>query len=468
MPALGQWDLFSILKEEVLAKAGYLWSEVVPCLRMLPEMKTTIPGPCSLELARELRKYESHNVTYVSEDWPIFWDRAEGSLVWDVDGNRFFDMTSAFGVAGVGHTHPAVADAMRKQADKLMHAMGDVHPTQLKVEVCRLLSDLTYERWGYGVGKTLLANSGFEAVEGALKTAYVATNKAGVVCFGGGYHGLGYGALLVNGFKKFRNPFSNQLADIRVELDYPRTAKDMLMLEEQLRSIDVSKVGALLVEPIQGRGGKVVPPEGFLLALRSWCDANHVCLIFDEIYSGFHRTGELWACDWEKVVPDIICLGKALSGGYPISACVGKADVMDCWPESSGEALHTSTFLGNPVGCAMAVEAMKLHADFSLGEKVKKQGDRLRFLLDGLESPLIHEVRGKGLMLGVELRHIDGRPAGDVAGPMLAQLLSRGIIMLADGEYGNVLAFTPPFDMTEEQMELVVKTVQELLVSSSL
>lgn len=432
-------------------------------LSMLPELKTTIPGPKSLKLAEELRRYESHNVTYVAEDWPVFWERAEGSMVWDVDGNRFLDMTSAFGVAGLGHTHPAAVEAMQQQSGKLMHAMGDVHPTELKVEVCRLLSELTYERWGCGVGKTLLANSGFEAVEGALKTAYVATQKAGVICFGGGYHGLGYGALLAGGFEKFRGPFSRQLADVRVELNYPRSKEDLKQLERQLSGVDSSNIGALLVEPIQGRGGKVVPPEGFLKLLRLWCEANNVCLIFDEIYSGFNRTGKLWACDWEGVVPDLICLGKALSGGYPISACVGKAEVMDRWPESPGEALHTSTFLGNPVGCAMAIEAMKLHINSDLAEKVQLQGERLRTIIEGIESPLIHEVRGRGLMLGIELRHADGSPAGDVTGPMLAKLLSRGIIMLADGEAGNVLAFTPPFDLTEEQMQLVANTVQELL-----
>ncbi len=431
---------------------------------MLPELKTAIPGPRSRELAAELRRYESHNVTYVAEDWPVFWERAQGVSVWDVDGNRFLDMTSAFGVAGLGHSHPAAVEAMRTQAGRLIHAMGDVHPTQLKVEVCRLLSSLTYEKWGYGVGKTLLANSGFEAVEGALKSAYVATGKPGIVTFRGGYHGLGYGALLAGGFDAFRGPFQAQLADLRTELDYPKSPQELERFEQVLAKLDASSVGALLVEPIQGRGGKVVPPEGFLQCLRTWCDQHEVCLIFDEIYTGFHRTGKLWACDWEGVVPDFLCLGKALSGGYPISACVGRASRMDAWPESPGEALHTSTYLGNPVGCAMALEALRLHSDSGVAKQVQHQGSKLKKMLESISSPYIYEVRGKGMMLGIELRHKNGDPAGELAGKILSQMLARGVLMLADGEQGNVLALTPPFDLAESEMKFVVELLQGLLI----
>lgn len=430
---------------------------------MLPEIQTAIPGPRSLELAAELRKYESHNVTYVAEDWPIFWERAEGSCVWDADGNRFIDVTSAFGVAGLGHTHPVLRGAMVEQSAALMHGMGDVHPTALKTALCRALSELTYERWGLGVAKTLLANSGFEAVEAALKTAYVATKKPGVVHFRGGYHGLGYGALLGGGFEKFRGPFDAQLADVRYELDFPVTQEDLARLEVRLEDVDGSAVGALLLEPIQGRGGKVVPADGFLALLRAWCDREGVVLIFDEIYSGFNRTGRLFACEWEGVYPDLLCLGKALSGGYPISACVGRAAVMDKWPESLGEALHTSTFLGNPVGCAMALEALKLHAKPEVAVDVERQGRELMAMLEEIDSPLIHEVRGRGLMIGVELRHADGSAAGDVAGKLLGQMLARGVVMLADGVEGNILAFTPSFYITLGELVYVVQQLTELL-----
>ncbi len=430
---------------------------------MLPELVTAIPGPKSLALAEKLRKYESHNVTYVADDWPVFWERAEGTNVWDADGNRFIDLTSAFGVAGLGHTHAPLRDAMCDQAQRLIHAMGDVHPTELKIEVCQLLSELSFERWGLGVAKSVLSNSGSEAVETALKTAYIATQKAGVVCFRNGYHGLGYGALLGGGFDKFRKPFEAQLAEIRYELDFPRGEEDLAQLKEDLAQLDPKKIGALLVEPIQGRGGKVVPAEGFLTVLRDWCDENEVVLIFDEIYSGFNRTGKLFACEWQGIYPDLLCVGKAMSGGYPISACVGKASVMDRWPVSPGEALHTSTYLGNPVGCAMAVEAMKIHRDPSLAADVDKQGEELMIMLREIESPYIYEVRGRGMMIGVELRHADGSPAGDVSGRILSQMLAEGIIMLADGPEGNILAFTPPFHLKLGEMIFVVNTLKRLL-----
>ncbi len=428
---------------------------------MLPALITEIPGPQSLSLSKELKLYESRNVTYVADEWPVFWQRAEGVNVWDEDGNRFLDLTAAFGVAGLGHGWSA--GVMREQSEQLIHGMGDVHPTRLKVEVCRKLSEITFERWGSGVGKTILSNSGFEAVESALKTAKMATGKAGVVSFKNSYHGMGYGALLASGFEKFRQPFEDQLAPLREVLDFPANEDDLETLIAQLERLATDKIGVVLVEPIQGRGGKIVPPDGFLALLRMWCDRNGAILVFDEIFTGFNRTGKLFACEWEGVVPDLICVGKSMSGGYPISACVGKADVMDAWPESEGEALHTSTFLGNPVGCAMAVASMSEHAQGQVTEKVDRNGALLMGLLKKLKSPLIHEVRGRGMMLGVDLRHADGSPAGDVAGRILSEMLQRGIIILADGPAGNVLAFTPPFDLAEEEIEFVVGEIQSSL-----
>lgn len=448
-------------------------SDVMICT-MLPELKTGVPGQKSLALAAELKKYESRNVTYTADDWPVFWQSAEGVNVWDADGNRFLDLTAAFGVAGLGHGWPA--QAMRDQSKQLIHGMGDVHPTRLKVDVCRQLSALTFERWqkqgkqsnsDEHSAKTILSNSGFEAVESALKTALMITGKAGIISFNNSYHGMGYGALLGSGFEKFRQPFEAQLATLRELLDFPGHIADMDRLEQQLAAIDSAKIGALLVEPIQGRGGKVVPPDGFLARLREWCDVHHVILIFDEIFTGFNRTGKMFACEWQAVVPDLVCVGKSMSGGYPISACVGKSHLMDAWPESQGEALHTSTFLGNPVGCAMAVVSMERHLEVQETSHVQQQGQKFKKLLSRLRSPWIHEVRGQGLMLGVELRYPcgekRGQPAGQLAGQLLSQMLQCGIIMLADGPEGNVLAFTPPFDISEQEMSFVIDELQSAL-----
>jgi len=428
---------------------------------MLPQLITQIPGPSSLALAKELKQYECRNVTYTAENWPVFWERADRVNVWDVDGNCFIDLTSAFGVAGLGHGWSA--QAMREQSGVLVHGMGDVHPTALKVELCKQLSAMTFERWGEGIGKTTLSNSGSEAVETALKTALMATGKSGILSFKNGYHGLGYGALLAGGIDKFREPFEDQMAPIGDVIDFPTKKEDLKLLGRQLRYFDAGNIGAVIVEPIQGRGGEVVPPDGFLTMLKSWCNVNGALLIFDEIFTGLNRTGKLFACDWEGVVPDMICIGKSMSGGYPISACVGKARVMDAWPESDGEALHTSTFLGNPVGCAMALASLKKHTEPKVLNNVTELGALLRTLLMDLRSPLIHEVRGKGLMLGIELRHPDGSPAADVAAHILTEMLKHGIILLAGGPDGNVLGFTPPFGLSDSEVTFVVIQLQNIL-----
>ncbi len=434
---------------------------------MLPQLITEIPGPRSLQLAKDLKQYECRNVTFTAANWPVFWKKAEGCNVWDEDGNRYLDLTAAFGVAGLGHGWSA--QAMRDQSGEMIHAMGDVHPTALKLEVCKLLSEMTFERWGGSSnrGKTTLSNSGSEAVESALKTAYMVTAKAGIICFQDSYHGLGYGALLGSGLEKFRLPFVDQLAPLRELLDFPRKTADLALLKSQLGAIDSSAMGALIVEPIQGRGGKIVPPEGFLQILRDWCDEHQVVLIFDEIFSGFNRTGKLFACDWEEVTPDIICVAKSMSGGYPISACIGKAEIMDYWPESEGEALHTSTFLGNPVGCAMAVASLREHGKSTTAELVSERSAYLLRLLKNLESPLIKEIRGRGLMIGIELIHPDRSPAGDICGRILTEMMQQGIFMLADGAHGNVLAFTPPFTLTDDELDHIVARLDRILTLCS-
>lgn len=412
---------------------------------MIPELKTSIPGPRSRSLADELRRHESRNVTYLDETWPVFWELAEGVNVWDADGNCYLDFTSAFGVAGLGHRHPEVVEAMTAQAGRLLHGMGDVHPTALKGELCRRLSELTFERWGSGDGKVVLSNSGFEAVETALKTARLATGKPGVLAFENGYHGLGYGSLLGTDLEKFRGPFEDQLASVTTRLPFG-----------SLDLPDATGIGAVVVEPFQGRGGKVIAPPGFLQGLRDWCDQYDVLLIFDEIYTGFHRTGKWFACEWDGVVPDLICVGKAMSGGFPISACVGKAKVMDAWPESPGEALHTSTFLGHPVGCAMALKSLEI---LERKETQILVAQTSRVLEESLKSlvqlPAVRELRGRGVMWGLELL--------EPAGALLSVLLQEGLLFLVDGPKGNVLSFTPPFGVSEEEVTHAVGVIRRLL-----
>lgn len=426
---------------------------------MLPELHTPVPGPRSLEAAARLRRYESRNVTYLDPEFPVFWERAEGTNVWDVDGNRFLDWTSAFGVAGLGHTHPAVREALVRQSARLLHGMGDVHPTPLKAELCARLSALTFERWGAGPGKTLLGNSGFEAVEGALKTALLYSGKPGVVAFHGAYHGLGYGALEVAGTPFFREPFRAQLKEFATLLPFPRTPEELRALEPRLEAaLAGGAAGAILAEPVQGRGGEVIPPAGFLALLRRAADARGIPLILDEIYTGLNRTGALFACEREGVAPDLICLGKGLTGGFPLSACVGRAAVMDAWPVSQGEALHTSTFLGNPLGCAMALASLEEHARPETAARVAERGERLLAALRGLRSPHLAGVRGAGLLAAIELR-LDGAAVNGI----VKRALRRGLIFLQSGPAGNVLAFTPPFAISDEEIAFTAAAVQEEL-----
>src|ERR1700722_7038041 len=321
-----------------------------------------------------LRTYESRNVLFIEPDGsgPIVCGRAKDVHVWDVDGKKYFDFSGAFGVAAAGHANPNVVKAGQKQMACLLHAMGDVHPPARKAELARELSRITFERWGKKSGKVIFSNSGFEAVESALKTATLATKKRGVIAFTGAYHGLGYGALNVTQRDFFRSPFQLQLREFGHFVLFPTKISDLATVEFQIRNyFRRERVGAILVEPVQARGGCNVPPPEFLPLLRKLCDEYGALLILDEIYTGFGRTGKWFACEHSGVIPDIICLGKALTGGFPLSACVGRANLMDAaWPVSSGEAIHTSTFLGHPVGCAMALAQIEEIRKYKIvGEK---------------------------------------------------------------------------------------------------
>lgn len=449
----------------------------------LPDIQTAIPGPRSREAADVLRRYESRNITYVDSEFPVFWARAEGTNVWDVDGNRFLDCTAAFGVAGLGHTNPSVREALITQAGGLFHAMGDVHPTPLKAELCARLSALTFERWGVGRGKTILGNSGFEAVESALKTSLLHSGKPGVIAFRGAYHGLGYGALEVGGMPYFRDPFRAQLKEFGAILpfpgcircpygvaegfrleggDFPNCSTACLeKLEDEIeKTLNTRQIGAILVEPIQGRGGELVPPLDFLRMLRAVCDAHKVLLVLDEIYTGFNRTGALFACEHFGIVPDLICLGKGLTSGFPLSACVGRSDIMDAWPESQGESLHTSTFLGNPLGCAMALASLREHEKPETAARVRERGARLKRALCEIRSPHVADVRGVGLLIGMEL-NLDGAAVNG----LVKRALRDGLILLQSGPAGNVLSFTPPFDISDEEIAFLAERIQEYLTS---
>jgi 4-aminobutyrate aminotransferase/(S)-3-amino-2-methylpropionate transaminase len=444
----------------------------------LPSVPVPPPGPRSRALAAELARWESPNVTYLAEDFPVFWEEARGANVRDADGNVYVDLTSAFAVTGAGHAHPRIAEAVRAQAGRLMHGMGDVHPPAIKVDLLRALAEVAPG----ALSKSILASSGAEAVEAALKTAVMATGKPRVIAFHGGYHGLTYRALSVSAREDFRAPFSSQLGAGTVFLPYPYPLRSPFGRDpEEVRDATLrylrhlldapgtahEGIGAVLVEPVQGRGGDVVPPDGFLAGLREICDERGLLLIADEVYTGFGRTGRWFACEHEGVVPDLMVVGKGLSGAMPFAACIGTPEVMDRWPKSTGEAIHTSTFLGHPLGCAAALASIVALRGERLVERSAALGERMRARLAAFAAahPHVAEVRGRGMMIGVELVR-DRRtlePAPELAGRAVVEALRRGVLLLGGGVHGNVLSLSPPFVLTDAQADFALAVVEEVL-----
>jgi len=373
----------------------------------------------------------------VADDFPVFWRSGEGATVEDVDGNRYLDLTAAFGVALTGHGNRAVAAAIAAQAGRLAHGMGDVHPSDVKVALLDRLAALV----PLDDPRIFLCSSGAESVEFALKSARLATGKPGVLAFHGAYHGLAYGTLEIGGIAKFRDPWRDQLRGFGRFAPFPRGGDDATeALGAVARALDAAPdTGAIVAEPIQGRAGVIVPPDGFLTGLRALCDERGLVLVLDEIYTGFGRTGTLFACQRENVRPDVLCVGKALGGGFPISAAILTRAVADAWEPSRGEALHTSTYLGNPMGCAAALanldEIERLGLTALAREAETAWAERLaRFAAVGG----IVGVRGRGMLWGIEFRD------GTTANACVLRALQKGVIVLQSGPGGETLTLAPP------------------------
>ncbi|MBC5809842.1 MAG: aspartate aminotransferase family protein, partial [Candidatus Eremiobacteraeota bacterium] len=407
-----------------------------------------IPGPRSRALAATLANVETRGVTYLADDFPVFWASAQGATVTDVDGNRYLDLTSAFGVALTGHANAAVAIAISAQAQRLPHGMGDVHPSDVKVALLQRLAGLA----PVDEPRTFLCSSGAESVEFAMKSAMLATGKPDVLAFHGAYHGLSYGALEAGGIEKFRAPWRAQLRNAAAFVDFP-DRREPASARRSLDAIEAAlaargSIGAVLAEPIQGRAGVIVPPDGFLRDLRALCDARGVLLVLDEIYTGFGRTGTLFACEREGVRPDMLCVGKALGGGFPISATIVTRRVADAWPASAGEALHTSTYLGNPMGCAAALANLD---EIERRDLVAQASERETLVLQQLErlraaNTWIVDVRGRGMLWAIEFD--DGATAGAVA----LRALQMGVMVLQSGLRGESLTIAPPLVIGDDQL----------------
>ncbi|MEM6961232.1 MAG: aminotransferase class III-fold pyridoxal phosphate-dependent enzyme, partial [Myxococcota bacterium] len=399
--------------------------------------------------ARRARRTETSGVSYD----PICWQHAEGSNVLDVDGNRYVDFTSGFGVAAIGHRHPEVVKAIRDQSGRLLHALGDVHPSDVKIELLEQLSRVA----PFHAGRVILGQNGSDAVEAALKTALLATGKRGVLAFDGGYHGLSYGTLPACGSSpKFRLPFQNQLSDHVTIAPFPNQKADLDACLTEVREKLHSSIGLILIEPIQGRSGVRFPPPGFLQGIRKLCNEFGALLCIDEIFTGFGRTGSYWASSSEPCAPDLLCVGKALGGGLPISACIGTLDVMKSWGDPDGEALHTATFFGNPLACSTALATLRVIHGERLPERAVEIGEQLSDALAPLRHlSFVREVRSLGLMTGIEF---DTTRRGL---RIVRRLLERGYLVLPAGN-GNVIQLCPPLTISSELIDSFAETINSI------
>ena len=440
----------------------------------------TFPGPKSQKLTGELKRFECPQITYTGGVFPVFLRKASGLNVTDVDGNRFIDLTSAFAVAGVGHSSPAVLKALTEQSKEMLHGMGDVHPNESKVLLAKRLSEITPGN----LSMSIFSSTGFEAVETALKTAVMHTKKTGVIAFTGAYHGLGYGTLNVTHREDFRKPFLKQLGNFSHFVPYPdprvygekaaETSIKAVKSAVKKARRSAHPVGAVLIEPILGRGGIVVPPQNFLKDLRAFCDSEKLLLIADEVFTGFGRTGTMFAVEKSGIVPDLMCLGKGMGGGFPISVCIGLTRVMFSWGASIGDAIHTSTFLGNPLGTHVALAVIREIETRRFVDRSRQMGEYFRRKLYDLKlhHPVIGDVRGAGLMIGLELvegRSLDGRPAKkiipatDKTKVFIQEALKAGLILLPSGPARNVISITPPFVIGEKDIDLCVVIFDKIL-----
>ncbi len=426
----------------------------------LPKAVTDIPGPLSRQLAERLRLVESPNITALQPEPPIFWQEARGANVRDVDGNIYIDLTAGFGVANAGHANPGVSAAISEQAQQLTHALGDVYPAEIKV---RLLERIARIMPG-ALSVTILGNGGAEAVEAALKTAVMHTSRTGVLAFRDSYHGLSYGALAATHRTHFRAPFERQLFGGVRFATFPDEAAQreavLAEIDELLAAGEQSPhpIGCIIAEPIQGRGGIVVPPDWFLRELRARCDGQTRILILDEIYTGIGRTGRWLACEHVGVMPDIAVIGKGLTGALPLSAAAGTRAVMSAWPASTGEAIHTSTFLGNPVACAAALAQLDEIEQRGLLSRAEQLGARIHERCTGWrDMPGVRSVRGVGLLQGVVLD--DAARAFSV----VVECLKQGVLLLMEGTEANVLAITPPAVITEAQLDYALAVIERAL-----
>lgn len=395
---------------------------------------------------------------------PFYPERAEGAYVWDADGKRYLDWSVGIAVMNVGHSHPKVLEAVRRQSGSFQHLCFAVGMHESYIEVAEALGRIAP---GPSPKKTFLVNSGAEAVENAVKIARVATGRQGIVAFTHAFHGRTHMTLSLTGkanpYKAgfapraaevyrapfpyvYRNPFG--LTDEDAVADaYLTGLKDLVKT-----TIGEGEVAAFLLEPVAGEGGFIPVPERYLRGLRAYADQIGALWIDDEVQAGMGRTGHWWAVDRFGLEPDLVCTAKALSSGFPLSAVVGKAEVMD----RLKPGMLGSTFGGNPAGCAAALATIAVIEEEGLLERARTIGavatERLRALQQRV--PGLGDVRGPGAMIGLEFVRDDGRtPDPQTVEAVVAHARDDGLILLPTGSYGNVIRLLPPLRMSDEELE---------------
>jgi 4-aminobutyrate aminotransferase len=400
-------------------------------------------------------------------------DRAEGSYIYTTDGRKLLDFTCGIGVTNTGHCHPKVVEAIREQAGLFLHAQANIviHKPMLQlIEELRTIVPSSIDGFFF-------SNSGAEAVEGAVKLARAATGKQNVIVFTGSFHGRTAGTMALTTSKTvYRAGFGPLPAGVYVA-PFPYAFR-LGMSEEQVSVYALEQLeyllasqtapretAAILIEPVLGEGGYVVPPVSFMKGLREICDKNGILLIFDEVQSGFGRTGKWFALEHFRVVPDIMTVAKGLASGMPLSGVFSRLDLMNKWEVGS----HGGTYGGNAIACAAAVATIRAMREENMLENATQRGLQLMTGLCKLqeEYPQLGDVRGKGLMIGTEFL-FNGRP--DKAKPMVKEIVhaaeKRSLLLLTCGTYDNTVRWIPPLNVTEGQINAGLRVFSEVLKST--
>ncbi len=413
-------------------------------------LATKIPGPASQAL---LARREAAVPRGVGVTLPVFVARAGPGFIEDVDGNRLIDFGSGISVTNVGNCAPAVVAAIERQAELFTHTCFQVTPYESYVEVCERLNALTP---GDHEKRSFLVNSGAEAVENAVKVARYATGRSAIVAFDHGFHGRTLLTMSLTGkampYKRGFGPFAPEI--YRAPYSYP--FRGMGRLDEVISLLETTvgadSIAGVVVEPIAGEGGFVVPEPGWLAGLAEWCGQHGVLLIADEVQSGMGRTGTWFACEHEHVVPDLVTTAKSLGGGLPLGGVTGRAELM--------EAVHQGglggTFGGNPIACAAALAVFEIIESEGLLERARCIGEVTLPRLEKLVSTQgpVGQVRGRGAMIAIELVGTDGKQPDAAATQRVAKAChDQGLLVLTAGTYGNVLRLLPPLVISDELLE---------------